>query len=422
MDPINLVLLPYRRHCQQLSNGIRDEAVRHFVVAANQESLRTAVVDVERIRWQDSYKKDWLPEMHEEGWRWNQTMPARYEEGRRWSRMPEGRRVLSLLDIAVFSGDAHKATILHSIGVPQRFDFKPCDLCDPFTGVANTRTTQAVMIAYQLCPHLFRKVRTDTALLGRAIAGKQDDLSALLINSVASTLAKRHSGHFFFRIWTLETRKHCQLASKMESLLLAVDLGIDIRSMVIDPCLALSDNMMFYCFVSLLKSLKDPWSDRPLKWRAGQTLLEMAIRCGQLDATRYLTQAHCEATGLTSSDLEGPMFRSTQVGTSTNLLHEATINRNVPVAEAARLAYHLCRHRYQVLIVQMAGWWSHKDGKICVAWRRVVDHIAAFALAVPALPEILQLPRPRGTRRAAKRAAYHRGRAQQIAITQQLAG
>ena len=38
--------------------------------------------------------------------------------------MPEGYYVLSLLDIAVVSGDAQKAAILHSIGVPQRCGFR----------------------------------------------------------------------------------------------------------------------------------------------------------------------------------------------------------------------------------------------------------------------------------------------------------
>ena len=51
-----------------------------------------------------------------------------------------------------------------------------------------------------------------------------------------------------------------------------------------------------------------------------------------------------------------------------------------------------------------------------MAFSGVVDHIAAFALAVPAVPEILQLPRPLGTRRAAKRAAYRRRRAGQLAV------
>ena len=113
------------------------------------------------------------------------------------------------------------------------------------------------------------------------------------------------------------------------------------------------------------------------------------------------------------------MFQGTHIGRSTGRPHEATINRDVAAAEAARLAYHLCRHRYQVVIVQMAGWWSRQAGRLDVAWRGVVDHIASFALAVPALPEILQLPRPVGTRRAAKRAAYRRAaRARHSAATQ----
>ena len=65
----------------------------------------------------------------------------------------------------------------------------------------------------------------------------------------------------------------------------------------------------------------------------------------------------------------------------------------------------------------MARWWSHSGGRVAVAFGGVVDHIASLALAVPALPEILQLPRPLGTRRAAKRAAHRRRCAGQRAAT-----
>ena len=147
----------------------------------------------------------------------------------------------------------------------------------------------------------------------------------------------------------------------MDRLLHAVDLGIDIHSLVVDPCLALHyacerkrsyairNSMQTFFFVPLLPSLECEClqlpQKRPLKWRAGQTLLEMAIRCGQLDATRYLTHAHCEATGLTASDLAGPMFHQQFV--EDDWIRNTTINRSVGAAEAARLAYHLCRHRYQ---------------------------------------------------------------------------
>ncbi|OLQ13014.1 hypothetical protein AK812_SmicGene3012 [Symbiodinium microadriaticum] len=271
---------------------------------------------------------------------------------------------LSLLDIAIVSGDISNASFLHSIGVPNRYDFRFDDLCDPYRRIADGRTTRAVMIAYQLHKELFRELCANEECLGQAIAGGQGSLSALLMST--------------FRMVTR--------ALFFATLLDAHAYGLA----------------------------------RPMKWRAGQTLLEMAIRCGQLDATRYLTNAHCEATGLTASDLTGPMFQGTaDREVRDDMPITVTINRDVGAAEAARLAYHLCRHRYQIVIVQMAGWWSRSGGRVCVAFGRVVDHIAAFALAVPALPEILQLPRPLGTRRAAKRAAYRRRRAGQRAATTQ---
>merc|ERR1712032_1292945 len=97
-----------------------------------------------------------------------------------------------------------------------------------------------------------------------------------------------------------------------------------------------------------------------------------------------------------------------------------TLNRNSACAEAARLAYHFSRNRYQVLIVQMTGWWSRLERNalarhdVIVKFASVVNHIATFALAVPPLPEILKLPPPFGTRRAVKRAARRAGLALQM--------
>ena len=347
---------------------------------------------------------------------------ARYEDN-------ECSPVLSLLDVAIVSGDMPKASILHSIGVPQYCPLRFSDFCSPFTAVADSRTTRAVITAYKLCKPLFRELCEEPESLGKAIAGGQDSLSALFVLKGASDAAKKGTGNFLFRIWTLETRKHCQLALDMERLMHAVDLGIDIRSLLVDPWTALFHACGMHRFARFRRNILGYFRRlghlRSPKWRAGQTLLEMAIRCGQLDATRYLANAHCEATGLTASDLTGPMFQETIDYDSVYDLEEhdtpmtVTINRDVGAAEAARLAYHLCRHRYQIVIVQMARWWSRGGGGVCVTFGRVVDHIAAFALAVPALPQILQLPRPLGTRRAAKRAAYRRRRAGQRAATTQ---
>jgi len=104
------------------------------------------------------------------------------------------------------------------------------------------------------------------------------------------------------------------------------------------------------------------------------------------------------------------------LGRNSNQWYEVTINGNAACAEAARLAYHFSRNRYQLLIVQMSGWWlrlkrNAHTRAIVVKWPSVVNHIATFALAVPPLPEILRLPPPFGTRRAVKRAARRAGRA-----------
>ncbi|CAE7610968.1 unnamed protein product [Symbiodinium sp. CCMP2592] len=400
----------YQTPCWHTGLHIHEQAVNVFQRAANHESPRPSCYvvvfdgDLRRIRCiapdaDPCPGQDWLS-------------PA-----------------LSLLDIAIVSGDAPKAAILHSIGVPRRGFIHPCELCDPNTGKANSQTTRAVMIAYQLHKPLFRGLCADDLFLGRAIAGGQNSVSALLISCGVSEAAKHTCGVLLFHLFPMPMafRQNFQLALRMDMmdrLLHAVDLGLDIRSLVVDPCRVLlyacmhrrfhkcRNTMLCQYFRSVFHLLErgDPTA-RPMKWRDGQTLLEMTIRCGQLDATEYLIHAHCEATGLMAGDLTGPMFRETFATHLTGQSGERTINRNVRAAEAARLAYHLCRHRYQVVIVQLTRWWSRRGGKVCVDFSGVIDHIAAFALAVPALPEILNMPRPVGTRRAAKRAAYRRRRA-----------
>ena len=50
----------------------------------------------------------------------------------------------------------------------------------------------------------------------------------------------------------------------------------------------------------------------------------------------------------------------------------------------------------------------------------MIDHIASFALAVPPLPEILNLTRPMGTRNAARRAARRRAQCGHAAVNKVL--
>ena len=56
----------------------------------------------------------------------------------------------------------------------------------------------------------------------------------------------------------------------------------------------------------------------PGKWRSGQTLLNLAIHCGQFDAVRYLCKQNCEALCLTSADLCESMYDFTFVA---HMLH-----------------------------------------------------------------------------------------------------
>ena len=164
----------------------------------------------------------------------------------------------------------------------------------------------------------------DPSSLGKATAGGQDALSPLLVLKGGSDAARKGTG---------------QLALNMERLLHAVDLGIDMRSLVVDPWLALSYACNQLRFAPVRDLLIYVWSGSRVS-RPKQTLLGMAICCGQLDATRYLTDAHCEATGLTAGDLTGPIFQSTPTG-------KLPINRSVGAAAAARLAYHLFRHLHR---------------------------------------------------------------------------
>jgi len=330
---------------------------------------------------------------------------------------------LSLLDVAIISGDAHKSRILHRIGVPQRYQFHSYHICHARTGVADDRSMRAVMAAKHFCQPLYEEMRRDEQLLARAIAGRQDSMVTLLsdVGIVASPLRQvAIVAHFMFGIKPVESRKHCRLSLRLPCLELAVAAGINLRSLRVDPrcavCNAISKCPSIFIRNGMCKSFVGALSDetRLPKWRTAQTVLEMAIRCGQLDVTRYLTRAHCEATSLTADDLTGPMFQGSIVGTHSNDVHEVTINRNAACAEAARLAYHFSRNRYQLLVVQMSGWWSRLERNthtraVVVKWPAMVNHIATFALAVPPLPEILQLPFPFGTRRAVKRAARRAG-------------
>ena len=285
---------------------------------------------------------------------------------------------------------------------------------------------------------LYDKLGADVEVLGRALAGRVDSVPAMLFESGVSEAAMRSVGIFLFGMHKLRNREHWHFHLRMDCLRRLVSAGVDLRAIVVNPLDALWQAVSQYKCLEIRAFMKEIlhelWYDaydqeplpspvadsrqvptllesRPQKWRHGRTLLEMAIRCGQLEETELLVRADCEASLLTASDLEEPLFHGEWEGSLPGTFYEVTINKTGGSAEAARLAYHLCRHRHQIVLVQWTGWWSCRSEGVRVAWSWVIDHIASFALAVPPLPEILQLPRPMGTRNAARRAARRRAKA-----------
>ena len=335
--------------------------------------------------------------------------------------------VLSLFDVAIISGDLRKAHALYSIGVQQRCDFDTFLFFNHVTGTADSRTTRALSTAKAAFIPLYNRLRAQVEVLGRALAGKVDSVPAMLIESGVSPSTVRAVGSYLFGICRRRTRNRCHFYLRMDCLRRLLAAGVDLRSIVVNPLDALWYAICRYRYFEIRLFLKGVYADLkhameqgPMtSWRDGQTLLEMSIRCGQLDATKLLVRAHCETSSLVASDLEGPLFHDMRQ-TENGDFFPVTINHNVAPAEAARLAYHLCRHNHQVVLVQLTGWWSRNCGGVRVLWSRVIDHIASFALAVPPLPEILNLPRPMGTRNAARRAARRRAQCGHAAVNKVL--
>jgi len=208
---------------------------------------------------------------------------------------------LSLLDVAIISRDVQKSRILHSIGVPQRNQFLLRHIYQPRTGVADNRSARAVMIAKDVCQPLYEEMRCDDQLLGRAIAGKQNFIVTLLSNDgIAASSALRQVAHFMFVIKPLESREHCRLSLRMACLEIAVAAGIDLRSLRVDPYCALQQAIRQHRCEEIRRHMRSHLcrfldGPRPPKWRTAQTLLDMAIRCGQLDVTRYVLGAKLQS-------------------------------------------------------------------------------------------------------------------------------
>mmetsp|Transcript_61397 Transcript_61397/g.155078 ORF Transcript_61397/g.155078 Transcript_61397/m.155078 type:complete len:732 (+) Transcript_61397:41-2236(+) len=288
----------------------------------------------------------------------------------------------------------------------------------PCSGLVDEQGARSLMKLYQTCPSDFAELAQKTKIIERAVAGKRSDVAAVAASIAVSDSVRMQAGQNVFGVKPLRgSLPSLRLFIKIGSLDAARAAGVDLRTVKVDPCVALrqaiSQQRCFEWKLSISCTYFDIFGlqmrPRMEKWRDGQTLLQMAILCGQLDATKYLCEACCEATSLSSSDLSTPWFVEDHPGPDER--RYVYVNENAKCPEAARLAYHVSKSRYQLVIFQMAGWWSRLQprdsplGLIGVKHIQLVNRIAAFALAVPPLPEMMRLPPPFGFRRAEQRAA-----------------
>ncbi|CAE7241473.1 unnamed protein product, partial [Symbiodinium pilosum] len=137
------------------------------------------------------------------------------------------------------------------------------------------------------------RLRADVEMLGRALAGTLDSVPAMLFDSGVSTSAVDQMGRFLFRIRMLPGyHQHSYFYLRMDCLQRLLATGIDLRSIVIDPFSAFQVAVLQFKFLGIRRYLKAILHHlRCVQKRRPpplQTLLEMAIRCGQLDVTKLL--------------------------------------------------------------------------------------------------------------------------------------
>merc|ERR1712216_216519 len=75
---------------------------------------------------------------------------------------------------------------------------------------------------------------------------------------------------------------------------------------------------------------------------------------------------------------------------------ELSLNRNTDCTGVAKAVYCRARCRYQLLLLQMSGWWQRgaravNTTHVCVKHVRLINFIAQFACAIPDLSELQPL-------------------------------
>lgn len=318
---------------------------------------------------------------------------------------PEGRCIVSLLDVAVLTGDSKLARFLASLGVPQQLAFESGDFINFNTGLIQAKNVHVVEAA--ACAGIdFHRDVSDSAwdplnwtLLERAIAGKQRKVVNIL---------RRHGmlvrGSVFMRVaaaggWV----RHMHFLLDPERVRLAVYAGLDMRSVRVNPwdalwyaCLTCRSTKNFLDgFRKIFELRGGAWWHSQDKWRPDQTLLEIAINCGQTEILTTLIDLKVEATNLTSQELHSCFLETVEIDV---FGLNCSINNGLSSLAAGRLAFQRSRFQHHFLIMQMACWWQrchHRaKSRVLVQHCMLIDAISAFAASLPTLPEFDALTPP----------------------------
>mmetsp|Transcript_3548 Transcript_3548/g.12971 ORF Transcript_3548/g.12971 Transcript_3548/m.12971 type:complete len:459 (+) Transcript_3548:40-1416(+) len=309
------------------------------------------------------------------------------------------RQRLSLLDVAVLVGDRRLAKQLFRFGVPQIFRFEYGDFSSFRSGLVTEECSKKIEaalwagidIAHLPTTMLSHWWRAATAyltglldldgLLARAIAGRQRKAAYLLRQCGAVAAFNCKEARALFRVAGGRSGE-LRFFLDPDCIHLAVDLGVELRSIKVDPAAA----CRFACSLhhrNYIHQSAISWDMTPT------TLLAMAVLCGQDRVAELLAERSCDASSLQSEDV---LLRCCpQLGDAS---FSILVNADATPMPTAKHMYQQVRNKHNILIVQAAGWWrrlrSNTGSSISIERVDLVDHIAEFALAIPCLPEFLQ--------------------------------
>jgi hypothetical protein len=189
-----------------------------------------------------------------------------------------------------------------------------------------------------------------------------------------------------------------------DRLQIAVNAGLDLPNVRVNPwdalwyaCMTYPSSIHFHAFSRVFDLSEHVWGTSWAKWRQGQTLLELAINCGQREIVRSLIGLKVEANNLTSEELKASFLEEWEMAEEADESGPLTISINAEMSslEAALVAFQGSRFQYNLLIMQMTSWRRRvPEGpkvRVLPQHRNVIDTIAEFAACLPALPEFVAL-------------------------------